>query len=77
MGYHCRKDYGRYYTEGIAENLFQNNGSVPDVDIGDPRAFKAATRNPSIPLGWLRPESGFVLLGCRQVLDFSSCFCAP
>jgi uncharacterized protein YkwD len=25
LGYRCRKDYGRYYTEGIAENLFQNN----------------------------------------------------
>jgi len=24
-GYTCRKDYGSYYTEGIAENIFQNN----------------------------------------------------
>ena len=24
-GYTCRKDYGSYYTYGIAENLFQNN----------------------------------------------------
>lgn len=24
-GYTCRKDYGSYYTIGIAENLFQNN----------------------------------------------------
>jgi uncharacterized protein YkwD len=24
-GYLCRKDYGTYYTYGIAENLFQNN----------------------------------------------------
>jgi uncharacterized protein YkwD len=24
-GYSCRKDYGSYYTYGIAENLFQNN----------------------------------------------------
>jgi uncharacterized protein YkwD len=22
-GYRCRKDYGSYYTEGIAENIFQ------------------------------------------------------
>ena len=25
MGYTCRKDYGSYYTNGIAENIFQNN----------------------------------------------------
>ncbi|MFZ3058528.1 MAG: CAP domain-containing protein [Candidatus Methanoperedens sp.] len=25
IGYICRKDYGSYYTNGIAENLFQNN----------------------------------------------------
>ena len=24
-GYTCRKDYGSYYTYGIAENIFQNN----------------------------------------------------
>ncbi|HLC86995.1 MAG TPA: CAP domain-containing protein [Candidatus Nanoarchaeia archaeon] len=24
-GYYCRKDFGDYYMEGIAENLFQNN----------------------------------------------------
>lgn len=24
-GYNCYKDYGSYYTEGIAENIFQNN----------------------------------------------------
>ena len=24
-GYYCRKDFGSYYTEGIAENIFQNN----------------------------------------------------
>ena len=24
-GYRCYKDYGSYYTDGIAENLFQNN----------------------------------------------------
>ncbi len=24
-GYRCYKDYGSYYTEGIAENIFQNN----------------------------------------------------
>jgi len=24
-GYPCRKDYGTYYTYGIAENIFQNN----------------------------------------------------
>lgn len=24
-GYNCYKDYGGYYTEGIAENIFQNN----------------------------------------------------
>ena len=24
-GYTCRKDYGSYYTYGLAENLFQNN----------------------------------------------------
>ena len=24
-GYTCRKDYGSYYTNGIAENIFQNN----------------------------------------------------
>ncbi len=24
-GYTCRKNYGSYYTYGIAENLFQNN----------------------------------------------------
>jgi uncharacterized protein YkwD len=24
-GYSCRKDYGSYYTYGIAENIFQNN----------------------------------------------------
>lgn len=24
-GYECHKDYGSYYTEGIAENIFQNN----------------------------------------------------
>lgn len=25
IGYYCRKDFGSYYMEGIAENLFQNN----------------------------------------------------
>jgi len=25
VGYSCYKDYGAYYTEGIAENIFQNN----------------------------------------------------
>lgn len=25
VGYTCRKDYGSYYTNGIAENIFQNN----------------------------------------------------
>lgn len=25
VGYYCRKDFGSYYMEGIAENLFQNN----------------------------------------------------
>ena len=25
VGYYCRKDFGSYYTEGIAENIFQNN----------------------------------------------------
>lgn len=25
IGYTCRKDYGSYYTNGIAENIFQNN----------------------------------------------------
>tara|TARA_Y100000310_G_scaffold289466_1_gene315867 strand:- start:2145 stop:3227 length:1083 start_codon:yes stop_codon:yes gene_type:complete len=24
-GYNCYKDYGSYYTEGVAENIFQNN----------------------------------------------------
>jgi uncharacterized protein YkwD len=24
-GYRCYKDYGHYYTEGLAENIFQNN----------------------------------------------------
>ncbi len=24
-GYSCRKDYGSYYTNGMAENIFQNN----------------------------------------------------
>lgn len=24
-GYGCRKDFGSYYTDGIAENIFQNN----------------------------------------------------
>ena len=24
-GYPCRKDYGSYYTEGIAENIFQTS----------------------------------------------------
>ena len=24
-GYSCRKDYGSYYTNGIAENIYQNN----------------------------------------------------
>ena len=24
-GYGCRKDYGSYYTEGIAENIFQTS----------------------------------------------------
>lgn len=24
QGYVCRKDYGSYYTEGVAENIFQN-----------------------------------------------------
>jgi len=25
QGYYCKKDYGAYYTEGLAENIFQNN----------------------------------------------------
>lgn len=25
VGYRCHKDYGSYYTDGIAENIFQNN----------------------------------------------------
>lgn len=25
VGYDCRKDYGTYYTYGLAENIFQNN----------------------------------------------------
>jgi uncharacterized protein YkwD len=24
-GYYCHKDYGAHYTEGLAENIFQNN----------------------------------------------------
>lgn len=34
-GYNCYKDYGSYYTEGIAENIFQNNlyDSITYVDF--------------------------------------------
>jgi uncharacterized protein YkwD len=39
-GYTCRKDYGSYYTFGIAENLFQNNlyDSVTYMN-GDPISY--------------------------------------
>jgi len=36
-GYTCRKEYGSYYTYGIAENIFQNNRYSSVTHYGDGR----------------------------------------
>lgn len=36
-GYTCRKDYGSYYTYGIAENIFQNNRYTAIAHYSDGR----------------------------------------
>ncbi len=55
-GYKCYKDYGSYYTDGIAENLFQNNlydsvtyyNGIPSYDWNTLEEIAQSTVN-----GWM------------------------
>ncbi len=56
QGYTCRKDYGSYYTEGVAENIFQNwlyssrtyIGPIPAKNYMSPEEIAASTVD-----GWM------------------------
>jgi uncharacterized protein YkwD len=56
QGYSCRKDYGSYYTDGIAENIFQNwlfesttfVGPVPIKDYSSVEEIAEST-----VIGWM------------------------
>jgi len=56
VGYSCYKNYGSYYTTGIAENIFQNNlydsvtyyNGVPSYDWSSQEEIAQSTVN-----GWM------------------------
>lgn len=62
-GYRCYKDYGSYYIDGLAENLFENNlydsityyNGIPSYDWNTPEEIAQSTVN-----GWMNS------LGHRQ-----------
>ena len=58
-GYSCRKDFGSYYTDGIAENIFQNNlydsityiNGIPSHDWNSAEEIATSTVD-----GWMASE---------------------
>jgi uncharacterized protein YkwD len=57
QGYVCRKNYGSYYTEGVAENIFQNwlyssttyIGPIPVKNYVSPEQIATSTVD-----GWMK-----------------------
>ena len=55
--YTCRKDYGTYYTEGVAENIFQNwlYSSITYVGLIPIKNYSSADEiSASTVVGWMQ-----------------------